>query len=299
MSRHGIIRRYTLEIEKIESGQYPSFAEIRDYLFDHGFEISERTLQRDIEHIRFEFGIEIKYDNFKNGYIIDYENSVDISSFFRFLEIVNTAHLLTETLAESKENLKYISFDQGGGLKGIQNLPDLLQAIKDHRKIEFTHFNFTTGKQRAYKMRPYLLREYQNRWYVIGTISDSKQLLTFGVDRIEELKVTTELFKPDKSIDAKANFDQIIGVIYAAEKAEEIILSFTPLQGMYIKSLPLHPSQKIILDNENEVRASLFLRPNLELMQQILMRGEQVKVLEPQWLRDEIKNILATTLKKY
>lgn len=299
MSRHGIIRRYTLEIEKIESGQYPSFAEIKEYLYDHGFEISERTLQRDIENIRFEFGIEIAYNQFKNGYTIDRENSVDISSFFRFLEIVNTAHLLSETLAESKENLRYISFDQGGGLKGIQNLPDLLQAIKDHRKIEFTHFNFTTGKQRAYKMRPYLLREYQNRWYVIGTISNSKQLLTFGVDRIEELKVTTELFKPDKSIDAKANFDQIIGVIYAAEKTEEIILSFTPLQGMYIKSLPLHPSQKIILDNENEVRASLFIRPNLELMQQILMRGEQVKVLEPQWLRDEIKNILATTLKKY
>lgn len=95
MSKHGTIRRYTLEIEKIRRGQFPSFQEIKDYLFEHGFEIGARTIQRDIEQIRFEFGIEIKYDRDKNGYYIDYVNSLNIESFFRFLEIVNTAELLT------------------------------------------------------------------------------------------------------------------------------------------------------------------------------------------------------------
>src|SRR5690554_5411724 len=157
MSKHGIIRRYTLEIEKIKRGQLPSFKEIKDYLHDHGFEVGDRTIQRDIEQIRFEFGIEIKYDRARNGYYIDYENSLNVESFFRFLEIVNTSELLIESLHESKDALRHISFDTGGGLKGIENLKPLLSAIKDNRKIGFSHYNFHTGKTRKYTLKPYLL----------------------------------------------------------------------------------------------------------------------------------------------
>src|SRR5690606_39093181 len=103
MSKHGTIRRYTLIIEKMKRGQFPSFQDIKTYLHDHGFEIGDRTIQRDIEQIRFEFGIEIKYDRTGNGYFIDYENSLNVESFFRFLEIVNTAELLTESLHESRD----------------------------------------------------------------------------------------------------------------------------------------------------------------------------------------------------
>ncbi len=299
MSRHGIIRRYTLEIEKIERGQYPSFQELKDYLADHGFEISKRTLQRDIENIRLEFGIEIEYNAHKNGYLIDVEKSVDIQSFFRFLEIVNTAELLTETLADSKDNLNYISFDQGGGLKGIHNLRPLLEAIKDHRKITFSHLNFYTGKSRKFAIRPYLLKEHQNRWYVIGTIANTKELRTFGVDRMENLQVLSDVFVPDKSINAQEKFDQIVGVVYSISEVQEVILSFTPLQGMYAKSLPLHTSQKVLLDNDEECVVSLRIRPNFEFTQQILMRGNQVKVIQPEWLANEVKKSLNDSILSY
>jgi predicted DNA-binding transcriptional regulator YafY len=299
MSRHGIIRRYTLEIEKIERGQFPSFQELKGYLYDHGFEISKRTLQRDIENIRWEFGIEICYNAQKNGYFIDEENSVDLPSFFRFLEIVNTAELLTETLADSKENMKYISFDQGGGLKGIQNLRPLLEAIKDHRKVKFNHLNFHTGKNRKFAVRPYLLKEYNNRWYLVGTISNSSELRTFGVDRMENLEVLTDVFKPNKKINAQENFDEVIGLVYSESDIEEVVLSLTPLQGMYVKSLPMHSSQKVLIDDEKECRVSLRLRPNFELVQQLLMHGERVRVIEPKWLVEEIKNSLEISLKHY
>ena len=104
MSKHGSIRRYTLIIEKIGRNQFPSFKVIKDYLFDHGFEVSARTIQRDIEQIRYEFGIEIKYDRNWKGYFIDTETSINTDSFLRFLEIVNTAELLTESLKESKNS---------------------------------------------------------------------------------------------------------------------------------------------------------------------------------------------------
>ena len=82
MSKHGEIRRYSLIIEKIIRGHYPGFREIGDYLHEHGFQVGDRTLQRDIEQIRYDFCIEIKYDRSKKGYCIDYENSLNLESFF-------------------------------------------------------------------------------------------------------------------------------------------------------------------------------------------------------------------------
>lgn len=299
MSKHGTIRRYTLEIEKIRRGQFPSFQEIKDYLFEHGFEIGDRTIQRDIEQIRFEFGIEIKYDRDKNFYYIDYENSLNIESFFRFLEIVNTAELLTESLLESKDSLKHISFDTGGGLKGIENLKPLLKAIKDNRKISFTHFNFHTEKSRKYTLKPYLLKEYQNRWYVVGIIGGFNEFRTFGIDRIENLEIKTETFKPDKKLNPIEMFNKTIGLVYSENTPQTIVLSFTPTQGKYVKTLPLHTSQRILIDDEQECRISLEVVPNYELTQQTLKHGETVKVVEPQWLKDEIKGILKRTLGNY
>lgn len=299
MSKHGTIRRYTLEIEKIKRGQFPSFQEIKDYLFEHGFEIGNRTIQRDIEQIRYEFGIEISYDRNKNGYYIDYDQSLNVESFFRFLEIVNTAELLTESLSESKDSLKHIAFDASGELKGIEHLKPLLKAIKDNRKVSFTHCSFQTEKTRKFTIKPYLLKAYQNRWYVIGIIGGLKEFRTFGIDRIEDLEIKAETFKRDEKLKPAEMFEQTIGLVYSHSKAQTIILSFNAHQGKYIKTLPLHSSQQVIVDDENEFRVSIHVVPNYELTQQILKHGETVKVIEPQWLKDEIKGILERSLGNY
>ena len=299
MSKHGTIQRYTLIIEKIRSNQYPTFKIIKEFLFTQGFEISTRTIQRDIEQIRFEFGIEIKYDRLNNGYFIDEEQSINIESFLRFLEIVGTADLLSESLKDSKDSLNYITFESKGNLKGIKNLKLLLFAIKNHRKISFLHEKFETGKTRKYSLKPYLLKEYQNRWYVIGIVGNLNEFRTFGIDRIENLEITDEIFTPDKKKDPLKMFENIVGLIYSINKLEEVILSFTPLQGKYIKALPLHKSQEIIVDNEKELVIKLQIIPNFEFEQKILMLGDRVKVIEPEWLAGEIKEILKNSLKQY
>ncbi|MCD4679675.1 MAG: WYL domain-containing protein [Bacteroidales bacterium] len=299
MSKHGTIRRYTLIIEKIGRKQFPSFQIIKDYLFDNGFEDSIRTIQRDIEHIRFEFGIEIQYDRSRNGYYIDEEKSINIESFLRFLEIVNTAELLTESLKESKDALNFISFESTGDLRGIENLKPLLFAIKNHRKISFLHENFVSEKKRKYSVKPYLLKEYQNRWYLVGLIGGIKEFRTFGIDRMFDLQIKEDTFNPDSKVNPLELFVNTIGLVYSSSKVEEVVLSFTPLQGKYVKYLPLHRSQEIIEENENEFRIKLTITPNYEFKQRILMLGDTVKVIEPKWLVDDIKEALQKALKKY
>lgn len=299
MSQQGVIKRYTLIIEKANSGQYPSFREILEYLHEHGHEISDRTLQRDMEQIRNEFGVELQYKNSRNGYEIDYSKSVNVEEFFRFLEIVNTASLLSETLAESKNSLENISFGSFGGMKGTENLKPLLQAIKERQKVSFTHFNFHKEKERKYTLKPYLIREYQNRWYVIGVVAGFSDLRTFGVDRIENLELKAETFQPDENINPKELFDNIIGVIYSMGEKEKVVLSFTPKQGKYVKTLPLHRTQQILVDNQQELRIALNIIPNFEFIQQILLHGDTVKVIEPGWLVEEIKGRLSRALEQY
>ena len=299
MSRQGTIRRYTLIIEKINFGQYPSFADIQDYLDEFGFSLSKRTIERDFEAIRNEFGLEITYDRYKEGYFIDKENSINIESFIRFLEIVNTAELLTDSLSDSKETLNYISFEQSGGLKGIEYLPKILQAIREHRLIRITHHTFYSEKPRKFKIEPYMLKEYQNRWYIIAIVRGMDQQRTFAIDRLEHVELLTETFNPTRSEEVESNFRSVIGLVYSEHELQEVELSFTAFQGNYIRSLPLHSSQKILVDNDNEFRVSLRIKPNYEFMQKILMHGNTVKVLKPEWLREEIKQILKETLNSY
>ncbi|MFN8436269.1 MAG: WYL domain-containing protein [Cytophagales bacterium] len=298
MSQHATIRRYTLIIEKVKTG-YPSFETIKNYLHSFDFEVSARTIQRDLEQIRQEFGIEIKYDRFRKGYCIDTDNSINIESFFKFLEIVNTASLLTQSLSESKESLKYLSFDTAGGLQGIEFIKELLKAIREHRIITFEHVNFQTQKVKNFTLKPYLLKEYQNRWYVVGQIADSTDFRTFGIDRISNLMVSTDVFNADKKVNPQEMFSNTIGVVYSVAPKQVVVLSFTPTQGKYIKTLPLHPSQNILIDDTNELRISVEVTPNYELTQLILKYGNTVKVIEPQWLKEEIITQLQMALDQY
>ncbi len=299
MSRQGTIRRYTLIIDKLKSNQFPSFNTIKNYLFEHGFEISSRTIQRDIEQIRYEFGIEILYNRFKNGYYINYEDSINIESFFKFLEIVNTAELLTDSLIESKDALKYFLFENQGSLKGLEHLKEILQAVRERRIISFSYLSYITDQIKKYSLKPYLIKEYQDRWYIIGILENSNEFRTFGIDRIEKLKLKSKIFLPDKNINAAKLFEDIIGLNYSGGKIEKVVLSFTCLQGKYIKSLPIHKSQKILIDNSEEFRIELNIIPNYELIQKIMFYGDAVKILKPKWLMLDIKERFKKALENY
>jgi predicted DNA-binding transcriptional regulator YafY len=299
MSKHGTIRRYALIIEKAGRKMYPSFKEIRDYLFDHGFELSARTIQRDLEQIRYDFGIEIAYDRHHDGYYIDREHSFNLDNFLRFLEIVTTAELLTESLKESRESLNYISFESRGDLRGSENLKPLLFAVRNHRKISFEYEKFQTSSRQRRYVKPYLLKEYMNRWYLVGTTGTTDQLRIYGIDRITSLIVREDTFERQPGLQPAALFDNIIGVTCTDDKPLEVILSFTPLQGKYIKSLPLHHSQEILADSKSELRIRLHIIPNFEFRQRILMLGPAVRVIEPQWLATEVQQSLQAALDRY
>ena len=184
-------------------------------------------------------------------------------------------------------------------MKGLEHLKILLRAVKEKRIISFSYYNFSTEKTKQYSLKPYLVREYQDRWYIVGIEKTSSDFRTFGIDRIETIEMSDKTFRITKDLNAAELFDDIVGVNYSNGKTEKVVLSFTHLKGKYIKSLPMHKSQKIILDTENELRVEPHVIPNYELIHKILMHGNEVKVLEPKWLVNDIKKELQETLENY
>ncbi len=298
MAKNEPLRRYFYEIEVMRKKNYPSINDIIWYLEEHDITKSKRTIERDFEQIRNNFGIYIDYDTHKAGYYIQEDLSSNLDSFIRFLEVANTAQLLLKGISETKDFIKDIEFDLRGGLLGTENLHTLLEAIKNQQKIRFLHYNYLTEEETDVLLDPYFLKEYLGRWYVVGLRADGK-IRTFGIDRISDLVITPLNFVKSKDTKARENFDSIIGLVYSTGKQQRIVLSFTPRQGKYVKSLPWHHSQKVLIDNDKELRISLIVAPNFELYQQILMNGADVEVIEPAWLRKEIKGKLMNALNRY
>lgn len=299
MSTQGTIKRYLLIFEKLERGRFPSFRDIRSFLGEKGFELSDRTISRDIDQMRNEFRIDIRYDSEKNGYYLDKEDSPGLDDFIRLLVMLTTAGMITDMLKEGKEALKCIAFEGSAQLKGIQHLDKILRAIREHHQIKFSHQGFSSARAREVTLKPYLLKEYQQRWYVVGLGTRANSFTIYGIDRIRSLEISDETFAPNPEADPARLFEDTIGLNYSDHEPEEIIISFTPEQGKYIRTLPLHSSQRIIVDNNTELRIKLYLRVNYELRQKLLSFGDQVKVIGPEWLKQEMVAIYRKALQQY
>ena len=200
MTKASSLYRWYLIINKVKrENVFPSKEELKEYLELHDFRTSPRTIDRDLAEIRNVFGIEVKWDPNRRGYYIDREESWDYEGMLRLLEVCVTGDLLMQTIGEGKEALRYVLFDSSGELKGIELMGPLLQAIKLHRSITFDYAKFRGGTTEGLTMEPYALKEYQGRWYVVGTIRGSEKVYVFGLDRMEKLEILANTFG-DRSI---------------------------------------------------------------------------------------------------
>ena len=207
-------------------------------------------------------------------------------------------HLVDSTIFKLK-NLKtegiIFPFTADNG-QGNEFLYDIIYAISKKHKIKIVYKDYWKQAKKEYEISPYLLKEYNLRWYVLG--KRGKDLKLYALDRIIDLQVLEDT-KAVKTKISSDIFKNIIGVSESHLKPEKVILKFTARQGRYIKSSPWHSSQKIISDNEECLTISLKVGINWELKEEIKKNGLQVKVLEPQHLVEEIKEEVIANLAQY
>ena len=296
---YNILNRSSLILEKIQKAHYPSKKDLKAYLEAQGEARSDRTIDRALEALRTEFGIEICYDQQKNGYYIDWDLSLNPNALYRFLEQGRTLELLKVSANHPKEVLNCIQFEEEGHLKGLEHLQPVIEAILQYRKIRFSHAAFGKPEALPYTVAPYLLKAYHNRWYLICIPENTTNFRFFGIDRIQDLEVLQEHFVPDTDRDPKPIFNDRIGISLPDGEMEMVELSCDPFQGNYLKTLPLHPSQEILKDDEDALQIRLYVEPNFELRSKIMEIADSVKVIRPEWLATEIQNKLKKALNQY
>lgn len=291
------LRRYILLISYLSSNKRPSLEQLLEYLASHELDISERTLQRDIEALRTNFGLEVQYDSSANGYFLQEDKRFPLDDFMRVAGLKLRSDLLMESINDIKHNQDFISFDGSEMLRGIEFMEPLLEAIRSKYVAKFTYSKFTDSEPKNHQVEPYHLKEYQGRWYVLAMMR--KGLTIFALDRITNLKITSDNFNKDVNIDPKSEFQHLIGISWGNEQPVVVRLLFTTEQANYVKTLPWHYSQEIINEDENGTEVSFYLTINFEFTHMIVALGNNVKVLKPKALADDVINIHKTAFNQY
>ena len=258
------------------------------YYTDTNFTIASVPLNEDdIEAIDF---AAILLEQFKEVPIFaQYANAVD-----KIMEAVNIRRVIGDYKEDSIIQFEQVPYQQGTELLNV-----LISAIKSRNIITFDYIRFDQDEPKHHRVHPYLLKEFRNRWYLIGMSENNKGVLTFGIDRIADLHITDEALRLHPDFIPEKYFKYSYGIFTHDGEPQDIILSFTPFIGKYIKSQPLHSSQKILKDNKEELQVSIKVWPTPELTMQILGYGPGVKVLAPQSFSEELQKSLRETLKKY
>jgi predicted DNA-binding transcriptional regulator YafY len=193
-----------------------------------------------------------------------------------------------------------IELEHNPNAKGLIHLEKLYPLIKDGREIQVNYQPFNWIEPIIQLLHPYLIKEYNNRWFLLGWLPDEKRFTVLGLDRIISYKETSVQVNKTKKKDMLKLQKQIIGVsVVEGKSSVEVKLWVNAAQVPYIVTKPLHPSQKLVVEQPDGCIFSLQLIPNFELEQSILAYGERVKVLEPTELREKILNRLEDAVKLY
>ena len=161
--------------------------------------------------------------------------------------------------------------------------------------------SFRENKIKNYEVHPKLLKEYDDRWYLIGYVPERKAHLTFGLERIVEAIFSETKFTQTVSFDALAFFQYSIGITEtkAKAKAEKIVFQIKPIPGRLLKTQPLHNSQKVTKDNDDFIEFQIHVYPSPELFAKLLSFGSDLVIISPDKIRNEFKENLERALSHY
>ena len=181
--------------------------------------------------------------------------------------------------------------------KGTEHLYGILYAIENNWLVKIHHQSYWKDEPTSRTLQPILIKEAQNRWYLVGWDVEKKEIRNFGLDRISSLEITYQKGKL-LDVDVSQYYHNAIG-IETYKKAEKVVLVCNSFQAQYLKSLPIHPSQKIQKETKDKCYFELFVHPTNEFIMEIFKYNNTLEVKEPKWLRAEMTNRVQDMMKCY
>lgn len=212
--------------------------------------------------------------------------------FSHFNEVSEMVNKLEDKIySEQHQQAPVIDFEKNDLLTGIEWLDILYKAIVNKTTLLLTYQSFKARTANDVLFYPYLLKEYRNRWFVLGMKKTGKEIVTFALDRIQNItQQDKELFIAHKKFDPHTYFNHIIGVTRNfAEQPTTIVFWANSVHAPYIKTKPIHASQKIVEEVRGGTHFSIEVIPNFELERELIGFGEGIKILSPNNIIRQLK----------
>lgn len=301
------------------------FKELFDYLNERieetypGESVSVRTLRQDLKLFRDKkngFGAPLpekarilRYTDpefsIAKRPLLEYENylidaaQVLLERFENHPKYNRLAEALVKFQDEKdEENGEQVLFyDVNEEYKGIKWLKPLYLAIQNKQVLKVTYKGFKEENSMAFSFHPYVLRQYNNRWFVFGH-NNQTNIATWSVP-LDERLLSIEVVEDEKYISSKTNWDSyfrtMVGVTRTSKNVERVVLKFYNGREDYFKTKPFIPDYEEFFDEDKKNQVWFDTIINKELVQQILSFGKDVEIIKPKALRNSIKEIILET----
>lgn len=295
-----LLKRYLWLIDTLKRNGELTFEEISakwdsSSANDNGSKLSQRTFYNHCQAVARHFGIiiECRRGRGLNMYRIVNPEAIEENSLTKWaLDSFSLGELLLGNRSISdKILLEEIP-------SGREWLESVLQALQHNKEIEIKYENFI-GVKFSGRVKPLCVILFKRRWYVL-TLIDNDRKRIFSLDSIRNLTISDRTFNYPKDFVPSDFFHNYFGIIAGVErKTENIrIRTYAELPG-YLRSLPIHHSQRELGSKEGHTDFSLRLIPTFDFIQELLLHRDQLEVLEPQALRDEISNLISRMERLY
>ena len=259
----------------------------------YGTEYPRRSFANHRAAVEEVFGITITCDRSTNQYRIDAgESAVDKREAVEYL--INT-FTVNSLLTLGKERLS--------GRVAVEDVPSgqkwltvAMQAMLDNAVLSITYHKYLSTEKDRRTIRPYAVKEFAKRWYLVGYSEEAGALRTYALDRIQAMERTGDSFKMPKGFDVDALFRDSYGIyLPEGEKPVLVKLKATEREAAYLQDLPLHPSQV----NIGEGIFALRVIPNPNFVMELCKRADRLEVLEPLELRQAVQQALNNAIQLY
>ncbi|KAB1157939.1 helix-turn-helix transcriptional regulator [Flavobacterium luteum] len=302
---------------------YPSLLDIQEACQRNlDIDFSLHTLEKDIRNMKHSdvFDAPIVFCRKNLGYYYSNPkysiNSIpltesDISSIKEALDLVENlgggnrvnerfSHAIQKILATYKEEFpdsdtkrKIILTDYVEGAKGYDNFNTLFIACKNQYPVSFSHYSYTNREFKVAIVHPISLKEFENRWYLVGYSESDKSIRTFGLDRIYEPLHLKRKYVDSDEKEVESYCNDIYGVYPIENQPKQSITFLTSIKiTNYFEAYPIHSSQKSEKNESGSCFFTIDVVPSVELIRLFRSYGKNLEVINPQWLRENTKTLL-------
>ena len=291
MATQSLFKEYIWLVKTIDRAGKISFADLNrlwvDTEMSGGIELARTTFNRHRDAILDIFGIIIECDR-RDGYKYYIENNDvlhDNSVQNWMLSTLSVSNIISESLSVQKRILLE-NVPSGGS-----NLQTVIDAMKGSFMISAAYRRYGADEPKHFLMSPYCLKLFRQRWYALCRHRNGR-MGVFSLDRFIEVSVSDVKFEIDPDFDAAEYFSECFGIVSEVNApAERIVVRAFGSERYFLRDLPLHHTQTEIVETEDYSDFEIIMRPTFDFNAHLLSRGIMLKVIEPQWLAEEIRDM--------